>query len=50
MALTFSLEGSIKAAPETVFAALTDIAGFSDWMPGHVNSSVLTEGEFGGRN
>ena len=47
MALTFSLEGSIKAAPETVFAALTDIAGFSDWMPGLIDTTMLTEGAFG---
>ena len=47
MALKFSLEGSIEAAPETVFAALTDIAGFSDWMPGLVETNMLTEGAFG---
>ena len=47
MALSFSMEHTIDASQERVFTALTDVAGFGDWMPGHVDSTVLTEGAFG---
>ena len=47
MAIEFNIETSFKAAPDKVFAALTNVERFAEWMPGLVESSMLSDGEFG---
>ncbi|HKY31973.1 MAG TPA: SRPBCC family protein [Candidatus Polarisedimenticolia bacterium] len=36
MGFEFRVEETVKAPPERVFAALTDVDGWRDWMPGLV--------------
>ncbi len=47
MAIEFSLDATLPAPPDRVFEALTNVAGYGQWMPGLVDATVLTEGEFG---
>ena len=47
MAIEFNIETSFKAAPYKVFAALTNVEGYAEWMPGLVQASMLSDGEFG---
>lgn len=47
MVITFSTELEIAAAPEQVFAAMTDLDAAARWMRGLVRVEKLTEGEFG---
>jgi uncharacterized protein YndB with AHSA1/START domain len=46
MPLTFTTETTIAAAPERVFAAITDVDGWSRWMHGLVRIDKLTPGSF----
>ncbi len=47
MVITFSTDLEIAAAPERVFAAMTDLDAAARWMMGLVRMEKLTEGEFG---
>ncbi len=47
MAIEFELEMSFPVAPEKVFAAITDVNAFDQWMPGLKHAEVLSEGEYG---
>lgn len=40
-------EGPVRAPPETVFAALTDVPGSKAWLPGVEDSKLVTQGPFG---
>ena len=47
MTIEFNIETSFKAAPDKVFAALTNVEGYANWMPGLVEASMLSDGAFG---
>lgn len=47
MPASFSTELHIDAAPERVFAAMTNIEGYGSWMQGFVGAKKLTDGPFG---
>lgn len=44
MPLSVSLEETIAASPETVWAALTDIPGWDRWVPNLVRLELLDDG------
>lgn len=46
MALQFTVKERVRATPERVFAALTDLEGAKAWMPGFVGIHKLTPGAF----
>lgn len=46
MALQFSVKERIRAAPDRVFAVLTDLDAAKAWMPGYVSIEKLTPGGF----
>jgi len=48
MGITFELEVAFAAPPHRVFAALTDLEGAGEWMPGLVRVEVLTVGWISG--
>ena len=47
MPAKFSSEFTIKAPPEAVFAVITDVDQWDQFMQGLVNIELLTEGPFG---
>ena len=47
MPLTCEIEETIAAPPERVFAAITDIDSFGQWMRGFVRNERLTDGPVG---
>ena len=49
MPLSLSLTETIAASPEIVWAALTDIPGWAQWVPNLVRLELLSDGPFGVR-
>ena len=45
--MNFSTEIRIKATPERVLEAITDLESWQHWMPNFVAVEKLTEGDFG---
>ncbi len=45
--MNFSTETRIKATPERVLEAITDLEGWQHWMPNFIAVEKLTEGNFG---
>lgn len=47
MAMNFQIEQPFNAAPERVYAVMTGLDTWHEWMPNLVRVEKLTDGEFG---
>ena len=47
MPKTFETDVHIQADPDRVFAAMTDLDHYSEWMPNFVAVEKLTDGDYG---